>query len=124
LGLEQVLRCFTGTEGYHRHWMNRITFTDGVHFLAEQAGAYWLIDLIASWQVKPKVRNKEFQVWILTVDRNPKARKMAYARCYTDTPEPNNANQVCVQGIHYTDFPLDTIKLYLVNGVLMLPSEY
>jgi hypothetical protein len=29
-----------------------------------------------------------------------------------------------VQGIPYTDFPLDTIKLYLVNGVLMLPGEY
>src|ERR1039458_7739091 len=50
--LEQCLRYFTGTEEYHRHWMRRITFTDGVKFLAEQAGAYWLIDLIASWQIK------------------------------------------------------------------------
>jgi hypothetical protein len=123
--LEQALRYFTGTEEYHRHWMRGITFTDGVKFLAEQAGAYWLIDLIASWQIKPKVRNEEFQVWVLTVDRNHfKSKPMAYARCYTDTPAPNNANQVCVQGIPYTDFPLDAIKLYLVKGVLMLPGEY
>ncbi len=48
---------------------------------------------------------------------------MAYARCYSDTPEPHNANQVCVQGIPHTDFPLDEIKLWLVKGTLMLPRN-
>ena len=123
--LEAALDRFDGSEEFYAHWMKRIRYTEGVKFLADNAGAYWLIDLIASWQIKPKVRREEFQVWILTVNRTPpKGKPMAYARCYTDTPEPRNANQVCVQGIPYTDFPLDTIKLWLVDGTLMLPSEY
>ena len=28
------------------------------------------------------------------------------------------------QNIPFTDFPLDTIDLWLCDGVLMLPSEY
>lgn len=119
------LEQFSGSEQFYAHWMRRIRFTEGVKFLADNAGAYWLIDLIASWQIKPKVRREEFQVWILTVNRNPpKGKPMAYARCYSDTPEPGNTNQLCVQGIPYTDFLLDQIKLWLVNGVLMLPGEY
>ena len=123
--LEASLRQFSGTENYYRHWLRRIVYTDGVQYLAEQAGAYWLIDLIASWQLKPKVRREEFQVWILKVNRKPpQGKPMAYARCCTDTPEPGNANQVCVQGIPYADFPLDEITLWLVKDVLMLPGEY
>ena len=120
-----ALDQFSGSERLYRHWMKRIRFSEGVKFLADNAGAYWLIDLIASWQIKPKVRGEEFQVWILKVDRDhPPSKPMAYARCYNDTPEPDNANQVCVQGIPYTDFPLDEITLWLVDGTLMLPGEY
>ena len=120
------LAQFTGTENYYAHWMKRVKFTDGVKYLADAAGAYWLIDLIASWQLKAKVRREEFQIWILTVGNRKRTgnKPMAYARCFPDTPEPKNANQVCVQGIPYTDFPLDEIKLYLRDGVIMLPSEY
>lgn len=123
--LQSNLAHFSGGGKHYRHWTKRIVYTEGVQYLAEQAGAYWLIDLIASHQHKAKLRLEEFQVWILTVNRTPpQGKPMAYARCFPDTPEPGNANQLCVQGISYTDFPLDEIKLWLVNGVLMLPSEY
>ncbi|MGA2258278.1 MAG: DUF6876 family protein [Thermoguttaceae bacterium] len=122
--LQSALDQFSGSEEFYAHWM-KIRFTEGIKFLADKAEAHWLIDLIASWQIKPKVRREEFQVWILKVNRHPpKGKPMAYARCYSDTPEPDNANQVCVQGIPYTDFPLDEIKLWCVNGTLMLPGEY
>jgi len=115
--LEQALRQFTGTEEYHRHWLGRITFTEGVHFLAEKAGAFWLIDLIASHQDR-RLSNEEFQIWALTVNRDK--RPMAMATCQADTDEPILRKQK----IEYTDFPLPTIKLWLIKGVLMLPSEY
>ena len=44
------LAQFTGTENYFKHWSKRIVFTDGVRFLAESVDAFWLIDLITSYQ--------------------------------------------------------------------------
>lgn len=39
---------FTGSENWHRHWCNRhVTYTDGAKYLADNAGAYWLLDEIA-----------------------------------------------------------------------------
>ena len=114
------LSQFTGTENHYRHWTRRIVHTDGVQYLAETAGAYWLVDLIASHQT-PRLRAEEFQVWTLTVDHSdPRPRYMAIAECRADTDAPILARQK----IEYTDFPLDEIKLYLCDGVLMLPSEY
>ena len=66
--LRAALRGFIGTVEYHPHWSG-MKLTDGVHFLAEEAEAYWLLDVIASWQPKalrdPALR--EFQLWELFV---------------------------------------------------------
>ena len=69
------LEQFIGTENWHRHGLVRaVTYTDGVKFLAEQAGAYWLIDEIALAQkFIPAVKVEEFQVWKLTVREGRKA---------------------------------------------------
>ena len=115
--LENDLAQFCGTENWCKHWTGRLTFTDGVKFLAEKAGAFWLIDLVASYQTA-RLRQEEFQVWILTVDRE--RTPMAVATCQADT----NAPVLVRQPIDYTDFPLPSIKLWLVGGVLMLPNEY
>ena len=43
--LASSLRQFTGTETWFRHEIFRMfTYTEGVHFLATEAGAYWLVD--------------------------------------------------------------------------------
>src|SRR5882757_828930 len=42
------LAQFTGTEHWYRHALNRnVLFTDGAKYVADQAGAYWLLDEIA-----------------------------------------------------------------------------
>ena len=42
------LRQFTGTEQWYRHGTVRdVLFTDGAKYVADQAGAYWLLDEIA-----------------------------------------------------------------------------
>ncbi len=121
--LESDLAQFTGSEHYYRHGLNRnFMHTDGVNYLTEKAGAYWLIDLIASHQLSRRVRIEPFQLWTLTLtgQKNP----MAVAECRADTDAPVLARQK----IEYTDFPLKSIKLYCVDGggrkILMLPSEY
>lgn len=107
---EAELGQFHGTENHYEHWAGRILFTDGVHYVAEKAGAYWLIDAIVSYR-----RKEPFQIWELN-----KHEGKAVLTMREDTNEP----VLVQQKFRYIDFPLDSIRLYLVGGVLMLPSEY
>ena len=109
------LNQFTGTEHIYRHPLVRsIVYTDGVKYIAENAGAYWLIDLIASWQLEPKVAKQDFQVWKLKVSGNT-----AKAVC-----ENGNGKVIASQDIEYTDFPFDGLSLYFTDHTILLPSEY
>lgn len=116
------LPYYTGTENYYRTSIsNEIVYTDGVKYVADEAGAYWLIDAIVSHQLYRRVRREHFQVWKLQVfphPQNPKSNA-AYLTC-TDGDD----NQVTRQFVEYTDFPLKSITMFLTNNVIMLPSEY
>ena len=65
------LAQFTGTENWYRHSIAKaVHYTDGMLFVAERAGAYWLIDEIAFAQKgEPALAGEEFQVWRLMVDQ-------------------------------------------------------
>ena len=117
--VESMLPQFTGGGDQFRHWLPGCRYTEGVKFLADATGAYWLIDLCFSWQTRAKVRREPFQAWILELT----GRKdfMARAECRADSPP---SPVLAAQRIPYTDFPLKSVKLYLCDGVLMLPSEY
>ena len=110
------LAQFTGTEHWYRHTLNRsILYTDGVQYMAETGGAYWLVDTIALMQLEKHIAAQDFQLWILSVlpDRS------ALLVC-----QDGNDNTVHKKVIVFTDFPLDEIKLYVTGGVILLPSEY
>jgi len=114
--LESILQHFTGTDQFYRFsGLSRLVITDGVKYLCEKANAYWLMDIIASYQSKC---NKDemlryFQIWTLNVEDG--AGKVI---CERDT------NDIAItQKIPYTDFPLASIKMYCENGVICLPSE-
>lgn len=107
---------FSGTEQYYPHWLG-IKLTDGAFYLQEN-GAAWLIDAIASHQTKKLLSAPmlaEFQIWTLT----KKPDDSAILQCDRDAD-----NTVLTQSIPFTDFPLPEIKLYLIEKVLMLTSEY
>lgn len=114
--LSSALAQFSSTENYYRHWSNEFHSTDGVMFLAENAGAYWLLDVIASYQKRcrkdPKLRDS--QTWEIrkTGDHT------ATVTCYRETND-----EAFHQDIPFTDFPLAETKLYLENEILMLPGE-
>ena len=55
---EGDLAQFIGTSQYYRHNLG-LLYTDGVKYVADRGGAYWLIDAIASWQIDPRIRNDE-----------------------------------------------------------------
>ena len=88
--------------------------TDGAIALAEAAGSFWLLDVIGSYQTDERL-DPSFQVWKLEVNRE---NSTGVVHGYNDT------ELIVTQVIPYTDFPLDEIKLYLIDGVILLPSEY
>ena len=114
---ESDLMQFTGTEQWYRHGINRkVLFTDGAKYVADTAGAYWLLDEIALIQPYDKrVAAEEFQFWKLAVRPDHTA---------TLTCDDGNGNIVYTKEIEYTDFPLDEITFYFTNNVIYLPSEH
>ena len=111
------LRQFTGSEQWYRHGLARnILFTDGAKYVADQGGAYWLLDEIALAQRGDRrVAAEEFQVWRLRV----KADRTATLTC-----KDGNGNVVSRKAIPFTDFPLDKIELWFANNTIYLPSEH
>jgi hypothetical protein len=127
--LSAELPHFTGTEEYHRivyPWLRKTPFllTDGAKHLADKAGvisgtAYWLIDILASYQREKPVKDEPFQVWKLTVKKSE--GKI--------TCDDGDGRILASQDIPFVDFALDEATLYVssdeFNGIIvMLPSEY
>ncbi len=118
------LNQFTGTETWTR-WnpilFPRFTLTEGALYVANNADAYWLMDLIASHQPKllKHQRMREMQVWTLKVKDGK-----AVATC-----QDGDYNTVTEQKIEYTDFPMEEIVLWFMpldetRFTILLPSEY
>jgi hypothetical protein len=111
------LAQFTGSEQWYRHGINRkVLFTDGAKFVADPAGAYWLLDEIAIIQPYDKhVAAEELQVWKLAVN----ADHSGILTC-----DDGNDHVVYTKQIEYTDFPPEGITFYFTNNTILLPSEY
>jgi hypothetical protein len=93
-----------------------ILFTDGAKYLADHAGAYWLLDEIALAQkYEIRVAAEAFQLWTLAVAPDHSA---------TLTCEDGNGRVVFTKAIAYTDFPLAETRLYCTDNTILLPSEY
>lgn len=118
------LAGFSGTEQYWKHPIHKnITYTDGVRELLQSWECYWLLDAIVSHQ--PKMANVEFQTWEL----ERKFRKLGQDN-YKPTDRfilkgmDGNKNVIVTQDIAFSDFKDDEVRLFLLDNVLLLPSEY
>jgi len=110
------LAQFTGSENWYRHAINRaVLFTDGAKFVADQAGAYWLLDEIAIGQLEPCIAAENFQVWKLAVN----ADQTGVLTC-----DDGNGRVVFSKELGYTDFPEGGITLWFTNHTILLPQEY
>ena len=114
---QNILKNFTGTEHWYRHALvPAICFTDGAKYVADTAGAYWLLDEIALPQryVK-KIAAVAFQVWKLKVNDDNTANLVC---------EDGNGNVVFGKIIEFTDFPKEGVTLWFENNTIYLPSEH
>ena len=123
------LNQFTGSTQFYRHAFNRsMLYTEGVQYLADHAGAHWLVDAIASHIGSGSFRRAASQderislmhFWKLAVSPDHSAHLTAIA----DSDEA----PFLQQKIAYTDFPLEQIEIWAGNNgegfTLMLPGEY
>ncbi len=114
------LAQFSGSEQLFRHGLSRNhIYTEGAQFVAERAGAYWLLDRIAL-HGSPAIAREDFQVWKLCVNPDQTA---------TLTTGNGDNDILKTEELTYTDFPLSEITLWAVRNELdgftiMLPTEY
>lgn len=76
----------------------------------------WFLISVQCSSITPKVKELPFQLWTLAVDEKNRAVLTCQEDCDTAV--------IYEQKYEYTDFPVGTWKMYLINGVLMVPSEY
>ncbi|TWU64522.1 hypothetical protein V7x_00660 [Crateriforma conspicua] len=121
------LSQFTGDSIRYRSVHPRVIYTPGIRYLAENAGAYWLINTIASYYSSPEMRKAveedirvaEVQIWRMCV-----VDESGILTARADLGDPSFIRE----DIAYTDFPLHQIDILgvsdAVHTTLMLPSEY
>jgi hypothetical protein len=112
--IENYMAQCNGCDHHTRHGFNRsMIYTSGVEFVAETAGAFWLIDAIASHCSKTKLmqdrRLRDFQIWSLKTNLK---KKTAVLECLADDGE----KPVVCQRIPFTDFCLPELKMYVERG--------
>ena len=117
--IKNILAHAVGADSYYKvsPKKNAPIITSGVFALAEAADCRWLIDAIISYH-DDKCIDPNFQTWKLTITDESGVLEAL----------DDNKNVIIRQEIRYTDFPLDEIELWVVQGggcnVMMLPSEY
>jgi hypothetical protein len=79
--------------------------------------AYWLFDAILSYQCEKALKNVNFQVWELKQMRKDLTWRLT---CREDTGN----KPLISQSIEFSDFPLEYIKIWVIDKVALLPSEY
>jgi hypothetical protein len=111
-----LLSQFIGTQHYYR--LNRkCLLTDGTRYLAETAGAFWLMDAAASYLIELGTDDWFVHVKLVVTESSAEL-----------TLEDGNGHVRARQVIPYTDFPMPQQNLYACwdgeHWVLMLLSEY
>jgi hypothetical protein len=115
--IQRVLIGFIGTFNYYRNTVGsqEILLTDGCEYVRRELKAFWLFDLITTYQDCQALKGHDFQVWTL---------KKTIEDYWNMTCQDGNHNLLLSQLIKYSDFPIDEISVWLVEKVAMLPTEY
>lgn len=105
----EVYNHFTGSQRYYQYYS--LMITDGIKALIEEQECFWFMDILWINQMNIK---EPFQVWEL---KRLKGGNFVY------TCEDGNKNILIKEKI-ISDFKYDYLKIYLIDGVVLFPSEY
>jgi hypothetical protein len=120
IAIREELKMFHGTTEYHKHLFpgkSPIILTNGCKYIRDVCKAYWLFDAILSYQCEKILRDVKFQIWELKRLRLDLSWQLT---CREDTGK----KPLIRQSIEFSDFPLDYIKIWVIDKVALLPSEY
>lgn len=120
MDIHNELKQFHGTSQYHKHLFpgkSPIIITDGCKYVRDKCNAYWLFDAILSYQCEKVLRSVNFQIWEL------KRLKKDLSWLLT-CREDSDKRPIISQTIEFSDFPIESIKIWLIDKIALLPSEY
>jgi hypothetical protein len=104
----------TGT--HYAHWARSdMRWTEGVQFLTEH-GAAWLIDKIVLSQSEPSIQRVPHQIWTFTL--------LTWSAGGVLTCESQGRQLIASYNIAFTDFTITPFELWVIDKVVLLPSEY
>lgn len=106
--LGHELEMFHGSDRFFRtsSFTKRYSHTEGINYLAKNAGCYWLLDIVTS--TYHLLREESFQLW--KVEKQGEGVKVI---C-----EDGRDNILYEQDVEYSDFPLDSFSFYCELGSL------
>ena len=121
-------RQTTGTQYLHWHWLGCLIYTDGMAFMAETCGAFWLLDLVASHQPPIKRNHRglmDFQVWRVSRTTEPNTPEGVDVEAWSDTPGADWSVRLAFQHVEFSDFPAELMpfEFYVEFGVALLKEE-
>ena len=119
--IEENLQRFNGSETLYTFPLIRTCYTEGMKYLATAAGAHWLIT-DTSVVAKSLMDKSPF----ITVDfkRLPKGGHDYSGYLAVIDYSDGNGNVFETHRYNVTDFPLEELRMFFVDGTLMLPGEY
>jgi hypothetical protein len=120
--LASELSQFTGTEEWYRHPLNRrVTYTEGVKYFAEKAGAYWFLDILATEVAGLINDDQPFIMVRLIVSDN---------QAIITADDGQSDDLLWSRKIEFTDCHDGNWPFYMATGgpggtfCILLPSEY
>ena len=118
--LKRKLKEFHGSQSYKTHLFpgkSPILLSEGCVFVREHMNCYWLFDALLSYQCEKILRGVNFQIWEL---RQSKKDLSWLLTCGEDSDK----KPMITQTIEFSDFPIPEIKIWIIDKVALLPSEY
>lgn len=119
--IKQGLQQFSGSETVYSFPLIKTRYTEGMKYLAMAADCYWLITDV-SVIAKSLMDKSHF----ITIDfkRLPNEEQDYSGHEAEIIYSDGNGNVFESHRYNVTDFPLDELQLFFVDGTLMLPGEY
>lgn len=120
LTIKREISQFHGTTQYHKHLFpgkSPLLLTDGCKYIRDKCNAFWLFDSLLIYQSHASLRNINYQVWEL---KRLKVDLSWQLTCCADS----GTKPLIRQTIEFSDFPIDYIKIWIIDKVALLPSEY
>ena len=100
---------------YKQPKFENVVYTSSVKYILGLCDSYWLLSEILVQNTPKFLDENEFQVWELKKDGDK-----LILQCGDGNGEVLFSKEI----IYIVDFPLENIKFYLGDGVLILPCEY